>query len=110
MLDEKGGQPEQGGIVSLPSFLGGFVNPPKREEPLNQVSGAPSLAADAQVGFVIKGLMLQVQPAIACSSSANAARIHSAIVCRSSGVAYRTSCSAARSANPWLSSACRSRR
>src|SRR6266487_2888586 len=65
MLDEEVGQPEEGVIVSSPSFLGGFVNPPQREEPLNQVSGAPGLAADAQVGFVIEGLMLQVQPELA---------------------------------------------
>src|SRR5437764_12604596 len=49
VLNEEVSQPEEGGIVNVPSFLDGFVYPPKRREPINQVSRAPGLARDAQV-------------------------------------------------------------
>ena len=65
MLDEEIDQSKECKIVNTLRFPGGFVNAPKRQQPINQVRGTTGLAADAQVGFIVEGIFLQVQQELA---------------------------------------------
>ena len=65
MLHEEVDQSQERSIVNLLRFSGSFVDAPKRQESINQVNSATGLAADAQVGFIVEALFLQVQPELA---------------------------------------------
>src|SRR5712692_9646452 len=65
VLDEEVYQSQERIIVNLLRFSCSFVNAPKRQESINQVKSATGLAADAQVGFIVEALFLQVQPELA---------------------------------------------